>query len=227
MLTNLFYYGHYRNYAARTVGGPTQRLWPAMLSEKTNRLTPGTFITLNKAHNDKIMDYAKDLSSGIVGFKDAAKMYLYDMHLIERNGSITFENHMRWIEEDLQNFISSYNNIQNTSRYGHSSELTHFAHYIRNFTSENSQILSHLGVVSYNGSGLSYHGMANTVSKETAMHAVDTFKAAYNATAGFLTQPLSQYMEFKDLNYYYNYSVGYTDNTFRLLQSGILLDVVV
>jgi hypothetical protein len=229
----MYYYNHYRNYVARTssaVKTPMARAWPAdIVGPAAGRIAPGSSVLLNKAQTGPVLDYARNLASGIVGLKDAAKMFLYDMHLINRNGTITFESHLKWVEEDLQNFISSYNNIQQiTHAYAHSPELTHFAHYIRNFTEQSSQILSHLGVITYESSNLTYHGMGATASKETASQAVDTFKGAYRAARDFLEHPLAQHMGFRGLNYYYNYTIGEAgSSTFDLIGSGMLLDVAV
>ena len=233
LLTSIHYYNHYRNYVARTAGAaktPMPRAWPVdIVGPAAERLAPGSAVRLNKAQNSHVLEYARNLSSSIVGLKDAAKMYLYDMHLIDRNGIITFESHLSWVEEDLQNFINFYNKIQNiTHSYSHSQELTHFAHNMRSFTEQRSQILSHLGVVTYDNEGLTYHGMGAAATKEAAKQAVDTFKGAYNATRDFLAHPLSQHMDFKGLNYYYNYTIGdANENTFGLVGSGMLFDVAV
>ena len=233
MLTSMYYYNHYRNYVNRTfssVKDSASRAWPVNIAGPVvGRIASDSAVRLNKAQTGNVLDYARELSSGIVGLKDAAKMFLYDMHLIERNGTITFENHLQWVVEDLQSFISSYNSIQQiTHKYSHSPELTHFAHYIRNFTKQNSQILSHLGVITFDDNSLTYHGMDAAADKETARQAVDTFKGAYNAAKDFMAYPLAQHMEFKGLNYYYNYTIGgIGKETFGLIGSGMLLDVAV
>jgi len=229
----MHYYTHYRNYMARTHGAaktPMSRAWPAdIVGPPAERVAPGSAVLLNKAQNSRVLEYARGLSTSIVGLKDAAKMFLYDMHLIDRGGMMAFESHLQWVEEDLRNFISSYNNIQHiTHNYDHSQELSHFAQNMRVFTDQRSQILSHLGVISYDDDSLTYHGMGTTGTKEAAKNAVDTFKGAYNATRDFLIHPLAQHMEFKGLNYYYNYTIGSeSGSTFGLVGSGMLLDVAV
>ena len=233
MLTNLFYYGHYRNLAARMDSrgqsfssfGTPKRAWPAnIMPQKSAMDNPK--VLLNKADSDKVINYAKTLSSSIVGLKDAAKMFLFDMAAVERNGTTTFENHMQWIEEDLQNFISSYNKLQRVAITGHSGELARFAHYIKSYTAQNSETLSHLGIITYNNNSLSYHGMAATATKQTALNTVDIFKTAYSAAKDFLQAPLSHHMEFKGLGYYYNYTIGnYSENTFKIIDAGTLLDI--
>ena len=233
MLTSMYYYSHYRNYVARTAGSaktPMPRAWPAnIVGPASERVAPGSSVRLNKAQINRVLGYARDLSSSVVGLKDAAKMFLYDMHLLDRSSGITFESHLQWVEEDLQHFIRSYNNIQHIQRnYSHSPELTHFAHYIRNFTEQSSQVLSHLGVITYDSDNLTYHGIGTTATKETAKAAVDTFKGAYDAARDFLEYPLAQHMDFKGLNYYYNYTIGDSKgSTFGLIGSGMLLDVAV
>jgi len=231
----MYYYNHYRNYVNRAEGmasakNPMTRAWPVDIigSNASRAMTGSNTVLLNKAQNSHVLDYARNLSTNIVNLKEAAKMYIFDMHLID-GGIASFESHLQWIEEDLQSFIDSYNNIQNiTSRYEHSPELTNFAHYMRSFARQDSQILSNLGVITFNESSLTYHGLGETPSRETARQAVDAFKIAYGATREFLEHPLAHHMEFEGLNYYYNYTIGKTsESTFGLIGSGMLLDIAI
>ena len=236
MLTSLFYFGHYRSFAARTTPGRANysgnqnaiHTWPA------KNITPRTAgenaaVLLNKADNSKVVNFARTLSTSIVGLKDAAKMFVHDVNLINANGTISFETHHEWIEEDLENFVNSYNRIQHlSSNPTRTSELSHLAHYFRNFAQSHGPVLSHLGVITYNENSLTYHGSVSTSSREAAQNAVDTFKTAYSITKGFLERPLAHHMEFRDLGYYYNYTIGDAGtNTFSLIQSGMLVDVLV
>jgi len=234
VLTSLYYFGHYRNFVARaTPGGPNaggfaKRAWPAE-NLAPRSLGADSAVLLNTADNSRVVDYARTLSSSIVSLKDAAKMFVHDVNTIERNGNITFESHLQWIEEDLESFIKSYNNVQHLSATGlNNGALTHFAHYFRDFAQSNSQVLSHLGVITYSGANLTYHGLANTATREAARDAVDTFKSAYNMTRGFLQHPLTHHMNFRDLSYYYNYTIGDVGTiTFSIVQSVLLVDILI
>ena len=227
MLTSIYYYGHYRDFVQRGVGKDNGRIW---LKHDESRLLPkNSVVQLNKALNARVVDYAKTLSTSIIGLKDAAKMFLYDAHAMTRNGPDTFESHIRWIEEDLNNFIDSYNGLQNIAvTTNHSASLPIFAHNIRNFAVDNRDILSHLGVIAAYEDGLSYHGFGAATSHEIVREAATVFRDAYEVAVSFLDRPLTHHMEFKGLNYYYNYTIGsIEENTFRLVDTGLLVDIVV
>jgi hypothetical protein len=50
----------------------------------------------------------------------------------------------------------------------------------------------------------------------------------YKKTADFLDKPLSEHMSFRPLSYYYSYKFGaVTHNPFRLVESGMLVDLAV
>ena len=230
MLTNIYYYGHYRNFVARTsqtaANAYGRRTWvPTNIAPRNTGENPA--VLLNKADNDKVTNFARALSSSIVGLKDASRMFVSDMNLI-RGGNV-YQNHLDWIKEDLEHFTQAYNNMQNLSNIGvQNTELAHFAHYFRNFARTNSHTLSHVGIISHNEASLTYHGIVNTPGKEAAKEAVNTFRTAYNITRGFLEHPLAQHMEFRDLGYYYNYTIGDSgSNTFFIIQSGMLVDLLV
>jgi len=230
MLTSLHYYNHYRSFVARNSPNNAfaKRAWPAdNIAPRTLSEKPA--VLLNTSDTSKVVGYARALSAGIVGLKDSAKMFVHDMTTLEKNPMATFENHLQWIEEDLEGFISSYNKIQNISSARlNNHDLSRLAHSFRDFSSTNSEILNHLGIISHNAGGLTYHGFANTANRDAAQNAVETFKSAYSMARGFLKQPLTHHMNFRDLSYYYNYTIGDAgSNTFAIVQSGMLVDIIV
>jgi len=235
MLTSVYYYNHYRNFIARTPSissGYGRRAWPteniaprnSFVGEKSN-----VSVLLNKADSPKVIDFARALASNIVGLKDASRLFIHDMNLISTGASAAYANHLRWVEEDLESFIHSYNNVQHLSGARvRNPELTHLAHFFRNFADSNSAELSHLGVINYSESGLTYHGIGTMPGRESARDAVSTFKAAYDMTRVFLKHPLAHHMEIRDLSYYYNYTIGRTsDNSFSIVRAGLLVDVLI
>ena len=227
MLTTLYYYGHYRNFVTRNSGPDSNRAW---LKNDNQRVLPrGATVQLNKSLSNRVADYAKGLSSSIVGLKDSAKMFLYDAHAMNRNGYETYLNHLRWIEEDLHQFIHSYNTIQDLSfTTNHSPTLKQYASSIRTFATENNEILTHLGIISGRANTLTYHGFGNTTDVQITREVVNAFRDAYDVASGFLDHPLAHHMEFKGLNYYYNYTIGQlSENSFRLIDQGLLIDIAV
>lgn len=235
MLTSVYYYNHYRNFISRTpiaANSYSRRAWPAEnIAPKSSFVheKSGVGVVLNRADVPKVIDFARALSANIVSLKDASRLFVHDMNLVSTGTAASYENHLRWVEDDLEAFIQSYNNVQHLSAAGvRNSELSGLAYYFRNFAETNSGMLSHLGVVTHTDSGLTYHGIGNMLDRESARSAVNTFKSAYAAAREFLVHPLVHHMEFRDLSYYYNYSIGRdTGNTLSIVQAGLLVDVFI
>jgi len=234
LLTNLFYYGHYRDFVQRTSSGNNNNFNRALLDRgqiiSAHRAEGTASVQLNKTFDKRILHFVKALGENVLTLKDSARMFSNDIKSLEITQGIGgLNNQMQWIEEDLRNFAMSYNNLNYISQVtGHSSNLSHFTHSIRNITQGNENLLSHLGIIIADQGGLSYHGMGSTASKEITQQAAMALKSAYDAARDFLVHPMSHHMEFKSLNYYYNYTIGNTPNdTFRLLESGILIDIAI
>ena len=232
MITNLFYYGHYRDFVQRTTRPENANFNGILMGPGHARQAASTSsVLLNKSHDNRIFGFVNELSRNVVGLKDAAKMFIYDTDSLiskDRNG-MNFENHLRWIEEDLRHFASYYQNLDSISqRVRHSPQLTNFTHNIRHITQQNEFLLSQLSVVHADEEGLSYHGFGTAATPEIARVTAETLREAYDATRDFLIHPMTQHMQFKDLNYYYNYTIGRApDDTFRLIESGILVDIMI
>jgi len=233
VLTSVYYYNHYRNFISRApiaANSYGRRAWPAENIAPKNGFVgekSGVGIILNRADTPRVIDFARALSTSIVSLKDASRLFVQDMNLVSTGAVTAYENHLRWVEDDLETFIRSYNNVQHLSAAGiRNPELSGLAYYFRNFAETNSGILSHLGVITQSESGLTYHGIGNMPDRESARDAVNTFKSAYAVAREFLEHPLVHHMEFCDLSYYYNYSIGRnTDNTLSIVQAGLLVDV--
>ncbi|MCL2350141.1 MAG: hypothetical protein FWC67_01545 [Defluviitaleaceae bacterium] len=238
MLTNLFYYSHYRDYAVRTTSGKNSNFNRALLdvgarkasvtSSHASASAAPARVQLNKSMDTRILQYVKALGENVVTLKDSARMFVQDAGNMDftAGGALNFESHLRWIDEDLRSFANSYNNLGYLQRLTPSHDLNNLTHSIRSIAKGNDILLSHLGIITADEGGLSYHGIGHAATKEMTIEAATAFKSAYDAARDFLIHPMSHHMEFKDLSYYYNYTIGNTpQDTFRLLESGILLDV--
>jgi len=232
MLTNIFYFGHYRDFALRASSGNNSNFNRSLLNrsqiQQMHRAEGSSSVQLNKTMDSRILHFAKALGENVLTLKDSARMFTNNMQSlnIAANVGSTY-NQLQWIEDDLRSFALSYNNLNYIQEAtGHSQNLSRFTHSIRSITNGNETLLSHLGIVVADAGGLTYHGMGNTASRDITQQATLALKTAYDAARDFLTHPMSHHMEFRNLNYYYNYTIGNTPNdTFRLLESGILIDI--
>ncbi|MDR2166697.1 MAG: hypothetical protein LBE35_02445 [Clostridiales bacterium] len=237
MLTSIHYFSQYRDYVLRHSSGQNNNFNRALYDRGTNGQatiltsapeTSQISVHLNKAYNSRVLQYVRILGQNIVSLKDASRLFVQDSGNLDftAGGNIGFADHLRWIEEDLRNFAVSYNNLDYLSqRVSHSAGLADFTHSIRNITRGHEAYLTHLGIMAADEGGLVYHGIGNTATKEITRAAAEAFRATYEASRGFLEHPMTHHLEFRDLNYYYNYTIGNApQDSFRLIESGLLID---
>jgi hypothetical protein len=235
LLTNIHYFGQYRDFALRNSSGRNNNfnkaLYDRVRSSQTTAEAPEmvrTQIHLNKAYNNRVLQYVRILGQNIISLRDASRLFVQDSGNLDftAGGNLTFTDHLRWIEEDLRNFAMSYSNLDYLSRnVGHSPGLSNFTHSIRTITRGHEAYLSHLGIMSADEGGLSYHGIGHGANIEITRSAAAAFQATYEVSKGFLDHPMTHHLEFRDLNYYYNYTIGNPpQDSFLLIESGILMD---
>jgi len=239
MLTSIHYFSQYRDYALRTSSGRNNNFNGSLYNRaqtQRNAQESGVVsfthaaptVQLNKAYSSNVLSYIKSLGQNIITLKDASRLFVLDSGNMDFNagGSLSFEGHLRWIDEDLRNFANSYNNLDYLSRRaGHNAQLGDFTHSIRNITRGHEPLLSHLGIITADEGGIAYHGIGHAATKEITRAAADAFRATYEASREFLAHPMTAHLQFKDLNYYYSYTIGdQPADAYKLIESGVLMD---
>ena len=236
MLTSLHYFGHYRDFVLRNSSGSNSNFNRSLLNREQVRKSvisqPSSAgaptVQLNKSYDKRVLGYIEALGENVVKLKDAARMYVNDVTSLdfEHNDLLSFESHLRWLDEDLRTFTASFNALGGMAvKSPYSNHLPHFTHSIRNITQRDEILLSHLGVVAADEGGLTYHGVGTTATLGVARSAVSMFKSAYETAREFLAHPMTHHLNFNELSYYYNYTIGSSPmDTFRLLESGLLID---
>ncbi|MCL2854493.1 MAG: hypothetical protein FWE21_02615 [Defluviitaleaceae bacterium] len=234
MITSLFYYGHYRDFLSRSGGGnknvnPNGSIYNRQHIQQAHKVAESS-ILLNKNDNMRTKQFIANLTVNVVQLKDATKRLSFDAgNLGNLRSAVSYEKHLQWMDADLQRFAATYNNIGILSQdMGHSGALGNLQHSIRNIAQDNKVLLSHVGIVEMGGQGLTYHGIGNANTREIARAASEALKAGYEAARDFLIHPMATHLEFRDLGYYYNYTIGaMPQDTVRLIESGILIDRVI
>ena len=239
MITSLHYFTQYRDYALRTSQGrnnnPNGALYSRAQSKRATASTNAAFgtqnapvVQLNKAYSTNVMQYIRALGENIIVLNNASKLFVADTNSMATQVGQDFgqEGHLRWIDEDLRNFANSYNNLDYLSRRaGRSPELGNLTHSIRTITQGHEPLLSHLGIITADEGGLAYHGIGQAASLEITRAAANAFQATYEASRDFLAHPMTTHMQFRELDYYYSYTIGSSpQEVYRLVESGILLD---
>ena len=230
MLTNLHYYGHYRKYATqnRVRQIPRTAQWVTIGRKSEIAITAkNTSFMLNTAYKNETITFARQLSRNIVGLKESAKMFVYDAI-----GHSYGDNYWHWIEEDIENFVRSYNALRRIARHtGHSAILADFTGQMDRHTDENRDSILKLGMKINNHRELEFPGQVPKNLREQNMKKsleiiTDFFKKSYTKTTDLLKHPLGKHMNFTSLDFYYNYRISNNGGSPLIqLESGILLDV--
>ncbi|MCL2168622.1 MAG: hypothetical protein FWB74_01190 [Defluviitaleaceae bacterium] len=238
MLTAIHYFGQYRDFALRASSGRNNNFNGALYSRRTHSKQTASAVSLNtvstptvqlnRAYSANVMNYIRLLGQNVVTMKDASRLFVSGSNSLEATGGVNFEGHLRWIDEDLRNFTNSYNNLDYLARRAEltrGSGIADFAHSIRTITQGHEPYLSHLGIITADDGGVMYHGIGTAATQEITRSAADAFRATYEASREFLANPMSAHLEFKNLNYYYSYTIGNTpQSAYLLVESGILVN---
>ncbi|MCL2236448.1 MAG: hypothetical protein FWB98_08425 [Defluviitaleaceae bacterium] len=233
MITNLFYHSHYRDFLTRHSGGRNNINYNGNIYNRGHvqraHMAAESSVLLNKNSSDNTLHFVRALTQNMVQLKDAARRFTQDANnLTAARSAASYEKHLQWMDADLRRFAATYNNLGlMADSSSHAKELGRFQHTVRNITHDNSILLSHVGIVEAGEQGLTYHGIGNASTPDIVRAASEAFKAAYDAARDFLIYPMATHMEFRDLGYYYNYTIGDTPaNTLNLIESGFLVDFV-
>ena len=236
MLTNIFYYNYYKPYILKISESGKQEAKPKQGKIAENRqLAESLKVLLNKSMNREVVDYARGISSSVIGTKEASKYLVRDMldfnKNIHKHGADTAK---RWIKYDLEEFVESYNeSTEFLSNQKHSQALSGFSERLKDNVSINKERLHGLGITFDQNMKLFFdpetfnkldESRLNTAIRET----LSTFKDIYCDSADILGEPLKEHMSFRGLGYYYNYKLGKIENdTFKIIESGMIIDKAV
>ena len=242
MLTTMFYYNHYKPYIfkAKNAKGnePVNRQAasksldsPAKGQDESSVATKK--LLLNKALNQDVVKYAHDVSHNLMSLKDSAKYINYDIQDFDYSTrKYGYSKAKESLKEDLDSFVSSFNDSYKFySSQVHSQSLVDFSVRADNVVSKNSDVLNELGIFSDESHELifspeKFDSLTDEELQGNLKEAYSTFQSMYKESSAMLAVPLSEHMNFKSLNYYYNYKYGgLTSDTFKVIESGMIVDI--
>jgi len=236
MLTNIFYYQFYKPYILKTTASDKQPARPKQGKIAEKNPTAESFkVLLNKSLKQDVVEYARGVSSSVVGAKEASKHTVRDMTDFNKNiHKRGLDTAKKWIRFDLEEFVDSYNaSTEFLTGQNHSQSLRGFAERMTDSVSVNLERLSQLGLSLGEDGKLALdtekfnalsEGHVNVAIGET----LNTFRDIYSDSGGVLTEPLKEHMNFRSLGYYYNYKLGRMENdTFKIIEAGMIIDKAV
>lgn len=221
MLSTLHYYNSYRPFILNKIKDRENKTSPYK-SAKSIRQYKNTDFTyfLNKALNDNVKSYIFELSINFNSLKNISNNIYEKMH---------YNLPVDTLKDNIDNFVLAYNrfvgflqeNIENSKHFENILNKT------KNDINNNLKILDNLGInISSNGflnirEGLNLQ--ENQIDKEETK---SFYNNIYEKICSFMVEPMSNYMDFKDFSYYFNYSGDYNKNkSFKIIEQGLLLDI--
>ncbi len=243
MLTSIFYYNHYKPYIVRLsestpvhskIAVPFSLYDPFSYEKTATEATTPSFM-LNKSLKSDVVEYARGVSNGVLSIKNISNNVVINMENFNKNlHKKDYEAIKEWIREDISWFANNYNKGVNfLSSQSHSPTLNEYANTLKIFISENSDLLLQIGLnVDKNGqisfNETTFKNLNQSSTTAAISEAIAIFQGIYNFSIDVLKEPLSEHMNFKNLNYYYNYKLGTMfSDTFKLIESGMIIDQVV
>lgn len=235
MLTSMFYFNHYKPYLVKEDSPTTSAGFSPKLTLFKNNSYENKTVLLNTAYRGDIVEYAGNISKKVVAFKDASRLVVQDMENFEmntRNAGSVREREV--LSAHISQFTESYNTaVSFALSQEHSAKLRNFAAEQSYFVTQNQDVLKILGVkIDKNGSlscdETKIKDMSISKLRDAVNKTAPVFESLYENAKQLLTFPLSSHMNFKGLRYYYNYKLGtMQDDTFKIIKSGILVDIAV
>lgn len=233
MLTNVYYYNHYRPYIVKNDRAPkTSPRIPYSNTAPEVWDSKGKTYTLNKAFKRDTLTYARELSANITKLKDSALSITRDFdELPAALDEDEYENFREQVSDDLRFFTYHINKTRNFSlQQEHSETITDFGDRLTDVIIANTSILKTVGIEPDENGNLTFSkDKTKDINPESLNQLLsdisDVTDIIYSQTTELLSRPLSEYMNFKNLGFYYNYKYGKIgDDSSRLIESGMIID---
>ena len=200
------------------------------------KLEKGMIIVLNKSLKDEVVNYAKNVSCGVIGLKSSVRMTLGSICKFEPAVAYNTQKFtLSQIERNLDGLANAYNaNVAFLEDQQHSEELRTFARGLRDRLFQDREKLELIGLSFEDGSGnLQFNRRVLSELSQLEIYSVmdvntQIFHSLYKKTLELLVVPLSSHMHFKGLNYHYNYRIGHmVEEGFSAIESGMIVNKAV
>ena len=232
MLTSIYYYRYYRPYMMRTLE-PTGAIAPkrAPIAKKPEP-EPNTAVLLNKSLKVDVVAHARQTSASINGVKDSARRVSSSMEGFNQN---TYRYGLpvarEEVSSELMAFTESFNrSVAFMSTQPHSRSLRDFAENLIDLTLRSRREFEFVDIFTEDGRSLLFAEEDFLEKDQDTLNiafgqSIGTFLQTYKDSTSMLNMPLTEHMNFQNLNYFYNYRMGtIVDETFKIIESGLIIN---
>lgn len=237
MLTNIFYYDFYKPYIFKNEKLTSKRPYAhsnkndsVLNSQQSGNSEKEYSFFLNKTFKNEIVNYAETISNDLNSIKNSVKNVVNKMS----NNYFNYDSEVENLKYELEEFTEKYNSYKDFAEknYRHSPLLSNFSDSLKFRVENNKDILSKFGVF-YDDelNEISFDiNVFDSLSSKEILNDVSNLKRLcgeiYNDTCEIMTVPMEEHMNFKNLNYYYNYIFSNENhNTVKIIETGMLVDI--
>ncbi len=202
------------------------KIYNASNKEKANNKS-----ILNRTNNKEVIGFMKEVASNVNTFKTSLAGLSSDIKYIQKFKTFD-EQDEKIIERDLDDLVGSLNKIKDiindNKERTNTKKMEEFDKNISRRYEENKKLFNELGIEYDNGKFLKKRAM----NSDYFISNIDKYKEKIGdlneATNDFLNVPMTEFVQFKNLNHYVNYDFkGKFSDTFKLIESGSLLNVII
>lgn len=234
MLTNIFYYNFYKPYIVKESSSVKPSVRAKAKTEiaqsRTSKSGESTYeYSLNKAIKNEVISYATDISSNLNSIKETTNF------LINRytRRDIVSKNEKKNFADGLESFVNEINSFgyfyESTEKS--SPALNGYEAVLSDRIEEYAEKLSYIGIKKDSEGTLAFDREAFEVIDKNnyidhIFESAQMFKDIYDDTCEVMQLPLAEHMNFKNLDYYYNYTYIPKDKSeFKYIETGMLVDI--
>ncbi len=199
-------------------------------------------VFLNKAYSKDVVLYANSLYKNVITLKDSSKdlkEFVDEYETVEDNIDTLDDGRKEKIidmfQQKVQKFVDDYDRAYEFAdkQKMNSGVLKEFFGKLCEIGGEHAQMIQRLEL-SEGEEGLVDVGIEvkDFKQKEVIKEKFENVRAVVSnlssSVQSLLQKPMAEHMNFKSLNYYYNYKLDlyqYQSRSFRLIESGMILDL--
>jgi len=240
MLTNLFYYDFYKPFIFKNEKLTSK--YPAAYKKSERSVDPKSrsdkfddseneySFFLNKAFKNEIVDYAETISIDLNSIKNSVRNIINNTE----NLYMGFDSKKESLRDELREFVRKYNSYKDFAEknYRQSPLLSDFSDSLR-FRVENcNEVLSDFGIHFDDDKNdllfdEDYYDSLYSQNVSDSISKIREFcEDIYNDACEIMTVPMEEHMNFKSLDFYYNYIFSNGNhNTVKIIETGMLVDI--
>ncbi len=240
MLTNIYYYNNYRDQIlGKTKGMSVKKSKQEQFYNSINKQQKvddeEKSIQLNRAYNNSVLNYINDVAGVVNELKSSANALVKEFNGINKSFKYKGEEEtFNILKDGIDEFVFTYNLSSDVieSDVSASKLLNDYYADVTDVLKGNSKALNELGIY-FDNNKLAFNeekfdNIPLTQKVPLLRASTNVFNTFNTNTNEILKVPLSNHLQFKSFNYYFNYKINATyGDTFKLVESGTLFDMAI